>query len=354
MKPVLFSTVREWLSAEGLTQPFSGTNLAGCDDFELSGFAPLETAGASDVSFWVGDNFKSDTNVPGFSDSVLGQVQAGLLFVPASLIAGSESLKALKVRLPKVRALMPVENPHHAMVEFLKRFACDGADGVKDANGMNGAAHAVPDSAQIHPTAVVEGVVGEGCRIGPHCVVMSGAELGANCVLESSVTIYPHVKIGEGCIFQAGAVIGSRGFGFYEYRGERRMIPHLAGVRIGDHCSFGANTVVAAGFLSPTSIGYGSHFDSMVQISHNCRVGNHVFMASQSALAGSVTVGDGSEFAGAAKVADHITIGKNVRVAAKAGVTKNIADGKTVSGFPALEIDLWRRCMVRLKQLGKK
>ena len=148
--------------------------------------------------------------------------------------------------------------------------------------------------------------------------------------------------------------MGSRGFGFYEYKGERRMIPHLAGVRIGDHCSFGANTVVAAGFLTPTSIGNDSHFDSMVQISHNCRVGNHVFMASQSALAGSVTVGDGSEFAGAAKVADHITIGRNVRVAAKAGVTRNIADGKTVSGFPALEIDLWRRCMVRLKQLGKK
>ncbi len=347
MKPVLFSTVREWLSAEGLTQPSSGTELAGCDDFELTGFAPLETAGASDVSFWVGDNFKSDTNVPGFSDSVLGQVQAGLLFVPASLVADPESLMALKARLPKVRALMPVENPHHAMVEFLKRFACDGADGVKGANGINGAA-------RIHPTAVVEGIVGKGCRIGPHCVVMAGAELGANCVLESSVTIYPHVKIGEGCIFQAGAVIGSRGFGFYEYKGERRMIPHLAGVRIGDRCSFGANTVVAAGFLAPTSIGNDSHFDSMVEIAHNCKVGNHVFMASQSALAGSVTVGDGSEFAGAAKVADHITIGKNVRVAAKAGVTRNVPDGKTVSGFPALEIDLWRRCMVRLKQLGKK
>ncbi|MBQ3838458.1 MAG: UDP-3-O-(3-hydroxymyristoyl)glucosamine N-acyltransferase [Fibrobacter sp.] len=354
MKPVLFSTVREWLCAEGLTQPFSGTDLAGCDDFELSGFAPLETAGASDVSFWVGDNFKSDTNVPGFSDSVLGQVQAGLLFVPASLVADPESLTMLKARLPKVRALMPVENPHHAIVEFLKRFACDGADGVKDADGMNGAAHAVPDSARIHPTAVVEGKVGKGCRIGPHCVVMAGAELGANCVLESSVTIYPHVKIGEGCIFQAGAVIGSRGFGFYEYQGKRRMIPHLAGVRIGDRCSFGANTVVAAGFLAPTSIGNDSHFDSMVEIAHNCKVGNHVFMASQSALAGSVTVGDGSEFAGAAKVADHITIGKNVRVAAKAGVTRNVPDGKTVSGFPALEIDLWRRCMVRLKQLGKK
>lgn len=346
MKPVLFSTVREWLCAEGLTPPFSGTDFAGCDDFELSGFAPLETAGASDASFWVGDNFKSDTNVPGFSDSVLGQVQAGLLFVPASLVADPESLTVLKARLPKVRALMPVENPHHAMVEFLKRFACDGADGC-NADGMNGAA-------RIHPTAVVEGIVGKGCRIGPHCVVMAGAELGANCVLESSVTIYPHVKIGEDCIFQAGAVIGSRGFGFYEYKGERRMIPHLAGVRIGDRCSFGANTVVAAGFLAPTSIGDDSHFDSMVEIAHNCKVGNHVFMASQSALAGSVIVGDGSEFAGAAKVADHITIGKNVRVAAKAGVTRNVSDGKTVSGFPALEIDLWRRCMVRLKQLGKK
>ena len=340
MKPVLFSTVREWLCAEGLTQPSSGTDLAGCEDFELTGFAPLETAFASDVSFWVGDNFKSDTNVPGFSDSVLGQVQAGLLFVPASLVADSESLTVLKTRLPKVRALMPVENPHHAMVEFLKRFAVENADGC--------------GSAQIHPSAVVEGLVGEGCRIGPHCVVMAGAELGANCVLESSVTVYPHVKIGEGCIFQAGAVIGSRGFGFYEYKGSRRMIPHLAGVRIGDRCSFGANTVVAAGFLAPTSIGNDSHFDSMVEIAHNCKVGSHVFMASQSALAGSVTVGDGSEFAGAAKVADHITIGKNVRVAAKAGVTRNVPDGKTVSGFPALEIDLWRRCMVRLKQLGKK
>ena len=348
MKLVLFSAVLEWLRSEKFVDgPFADA-LAGISDFQVTGFAPLSTAGASDVSFWVGDNFKSDTNVPGFSDSVLAKVCAGVLFVPIAVADSHEAMMTLKGRLPKVRALVPVENPHHAMVEFLKRFAADSSDGVGEA------ARSVAASAVIHPTAVVEGSVGEGCHIGPNCVVMAGAKLGPNCVLESSVTVYPHVEIGEGCIFQAGAVIGSRGFGFYEYKGERHMIPHLAGVRIGDRCSFGANTVVAAGFLAPTFIGNDSHFDSMVQISHNCRVGNHVFMASQSALAGSVTVGDGSEFAGAAKVADHITIGKNVRVAAKAGVTRNIADGKTVSGFPALEIDLWRRCMVRLKQLGKK
>ena len=346
MKPVLFSAVLDWLRSDKLVEgPFADA-LAKISDFQVTGFAPLSTAGASDVSFWVGDNFKSDTNVPGFSESVLSKVCAGVLFVPVAVAESHEAMKALMSRLPKVRALMPVENPHHAMVEFLKRFAGDGADGVES--------RFVAPSAVIHPTAVVEGVVGEGCRIGPHCVVMAGAELGANCVLESSVTIYPHVHIGAGCIFQAGAIIGSRGCGFYEYQGKRRMIPHLAGVRIGNRCSFGANTVVAAGFLAPTSIGNDSHFDSMVEIAHNCKVGNHVFMASQSALAGSVTVGDGSEFAGAAKVADHITIGKNVRVAAKAGVTRNVPDGKTVSGFPALEIDLWRRCMVRLKQLGKK
>lgn len=348
MKPVLFSVVLDWLRSEKfVNEPFIDA-LAEVPDFQVTGFAPLSMAGASDVSFWVGDNFKSDTNVPGFSDSVLSMVCAGVLFVPVAVAESHEAMVSLKGRLPKVRALVSVENPHHAMVEFLKRFAADSSDGVGED------ARFVAAGAMIHPTAVVEGSVGEGCRIGPNCVVMAGAKLGPNCVLESSVTVYPHVEIGEGCIFQAGAVIGSRGFGFYEYKGERRMIPHLAGVRIGDRCSFGANTVVAAGFLAPTSIGNDSHFDSMVQISHNCRVGNHVFMASQSALAGSVTVGDGSEFAGAAKVADHITIGRNVRVAAKAGVTRNIADGKTVSGFPALEIDLWRRCMVRLKQLGKK
>ena len=79
-----------------------------------------------------------------------------------------------------------------------------------------------------------------------------------------------------------------------------------------------------------------------------------IFMASQSGLAGSVTVEDDVELAGGAQVANHLTLGKGARIAAKAGVTKSIPAGLTVSGFPAEEITVWRRSMVRLRQMGKK
>ena len=230
------------------------------------------------------------------------------------------------------------------MVLFLEKFAADEPAG----------APLIAKTARVHASAVVEGCVGENAVVGPGCVVMRGAEVGDGCVLEANVTVYPNVKIGRNCVFQAGAVIGSRGFGFYEYGGRRRPVPHFAGVRIGRGCSFGANTVVAAGFLSPTTIGENSHFDSFVQIAHNCHLGNGVYMASQTAVAGSVVVEDGVEFAGGAKAAGHLTIGKGARVAAKAGVTKSVPAGRTVAGFPAEDITLWRRSMVRLRQMGKK
>ena len=269
-----------------------------------------------------------------------------MLEVEAAVASGKEFA-------PGVGCIVPVENPYHAMVQFLEKFA-DSIAGCGCVGDDSAGAPFIAPSARVHASAVVEGRVGENAVVGPGCVVMRGATLGANCVLEANVTVYPNVVVGDDCVFQAGAVIGSRGFGFYEYGGVRRPVPHLAGVRIGHGCSFGANSVVAAGFLSPTTIGDNCHFDSFVQVAHNCRLGNNIFMASQSGLAGSVTVEDDVELAGGAQVANHLTLGKGCRIAAKAGVTKSIPAGLTVSGFPAEEITVWRRSMVRLRQMGKK
>jgi len=358
MKPVALSAVLDWLKSNGY---FVRDSIDGADcvenaasvDFLLSGFASVEKAGPADVSFWVGDTVKSETNAPGFSCSLLEQIRAGLIFVPENFNAS----------LPNAGCVVPVKNPYHVMVEFLNKFAVENSvDDGRDAECDDGRSvddcyddcRKIHASARIHSTAVVDGVVGEDSVVGPHCVVMAGAKIGANCVLEAGVTIYPNVVIGDGCIFQAGVVVGSCGFGFYEYEGKRRMVPHVAGVRIGERCSFGANTVVAAGFISPTTIGNDSHFDSMVQIAHNCTVGNNVYMASQTAIAGSVTLEDDVEFAGGAKAAGHLTVGKGAHVAAKAGVTKSVPAGRTVSGFPAVDIDVWRRQMVELRVMAKK
>ena len=348
MKLVAISMVLDWLRAEGLLQDVaSRAVLRVAPGTEITGFASVDLAGPGDASFWVGDTVKNETNANGFASSLLDSVRAGLLFVPQGLmLAEKVAVASGKEFAPGVGCIVPVENPYHAMVCFLEKFA--------DSFAGSECAGDVAKSARVHASAVVEGRVGENAFVGPGCVVMRGATLGAGCVLEANVTIYPNVVVGEDCVFQAGAVIGSRGFGFYEYEGRRRPVPHLAGVRIGRGCSFGANTVVAAGFLSPTTIGENCHFDSFVQIAHNCRLGNNIFMASQSGLAGSVTVEDDVELAGGAQVANHLTLGKGARIAAKAGVTKSIPAGLTVSGFPAEEITVWRRSMVRLRQMGKK
>lgn len=350
MKSVALSVVLDWLKSENLLcdnskDALSQVVLKVAPSTEITGFASVDLAGPADASFWLGDSVKSETNSNGYSSALLGSLRAGLLFVPAGLLAQMASPGADFA--PSVGCVVPVEYPYHAMVRFLERFAGELAENCGDAPF-------VAQSARVHASAVVEGRVGENAVVGPGCVVMRGATLGANCVLEANVTVYPNVVVGEGCVFQAGAVIGSRGFGFYEYEGVRRPVPHLAGVRIGRECSFGANMVVAAGFLSPTTIGDKCHFDSFVQVAHNCRLGNNIYMASQSGLAGSVTVEDDVELAGGAQVAGHLTLGKGCRIAAKAGVTKSIPAGRVVSGFPAEDIEVWRRSMVRLRQMGKK
>ena len=212
-------------------------------NFELTGFASLDRAGQHDVSFWTGDA-RTETglagNAGGVSASAFAGVTAGLLFVPGLYekfcVGGRSEL------LPNVHFVCPVENPYHAMVTFMKEFV-ERREVFEPTK--------IASTAQVHASAVVEGVVGENVIVGPGCVVMKGATIGAGTVLEANVTVYPRVTIGEDCVFQAGAVIGPRGFGFYEYEGKRRMVPHLAGVRIGNRCSFSANDVVAAGCCFP-------------------------------------------------------------------------------------------------------
>ena len=40
-------------------------------------------------------------------------------------------------------------------------------------------------------------------------------------------------------------------------------------------------------------------------------------------------------------------IGDNVTIAAKSGVTKNIANNKIIAGFPAKDINLWKKEVIR-------
>ena len=243
-----------------------------------------------------------------------------------------------------------VRNAHEALAALLEAWKDRWERGIPFASGQGNA---------VAPTALVEGCLEGDVIVGPGAVVAAGAYVGKGTRIGANAVIESHVRIGRGCEVQAGAVIGCAGFGFYARgQGQGRHaadgeslspMPHPAGVVIGDGCWIGANTVIAAGVLRPTTLGRGCKLDSHVQIAHNVRLGDGCLLASQSGLAGSTVAGHRLRMGGAASVDGHLRLGDDVSVAACSGVTKDLPDGSVVAGFPARPIRAWRR-----EQIGKK
>ncbi len=206
----------------------------------------------------------------------------------------------------------------------------------------------------IHPSAVVdpEAVVDPTAWIGPMCVVERGARIGAGTVLRSRVTIGERCVVGERCTFEAGAVIGSDGFGYAPDAGRWEKIEQLGAVRIGNDVEVGANTCIDRGALGDTVIEDGVKLDNLIQIAHNVRIGRHSAMAACSAIAGSTTVGEHCTIGGAASIVGHITIADHVHIGGCAAVTNHIKKAGAYGGiFPLDEYGKWEKAAATLRQL---
>ena len=90
-----------------------------------------------------------------------------------------------------------------------------------------------------------------------------------------------------------------------------------------------------------------SNIDNLVQIAHNVTIGDFAVIAAQVGIAGSTQIGKNIKIGGQAGIAGHLVIGDNVTIAAKSGVTKNILDNNVVAGFPAKDINLWKKEVIR-------
>ena len=225
--------------------------------------------------------------------------------------------------------------------------------------------------AEIHPTAWVDksakikdGVsvgafsyigknvtISRNCIIGSHCHVGDHCKLGENCILHPGVKLLSRCELGKEIILNAGAVIGSEGYGFDQVDGSHIKIPHLGKVIIEDYVEIGANTSIDRARFDETKIGAGSKIDNLVQIGHNVTIGKGCLIVAQVGISGSTRFEDGVIVGGQAGFAGHLKIGKGAKIAGQAGITKNVEAGAFLKGNPALPFQLAQRIAILQKRL---
>ncbi|MFV0345778.1 MAG: UDP-3-O-(3-hydroxymyristoyl)glucosamine N-acyltransferase [Bacteroidales bacterium] len=194
-----------------------------------------------------------------------------------------------------------------------------------------------------------------GTKIYPQVFIGRNVTIGKNCYIYPGVKIYSNAHIGNNVTIQAGAVIGSDGFGFApnNISGEYKKIPQIGNVIIEDYVEIGANTTIDCATFGSTIIRKGAKLDNLIQIAHNCEVGENTVMAAQVGFAGSTKIGKQCMVGGQVGVAGHISIGDNTMLAAQSGITNNLEGGKAYFGSPAMEASKARKIFVIQRNLDK-
>jgi UDP-3-O-[3-hydroxymyristoyl] glucosamine N-acyltransferase len=219
----------------------------------------------------------------------------------------------------------------------------------------------VDPSARVGPDVYVgplvaigaDAEVGAGSVLLAGAVVGAGARLGRACVLHQRAMLLDRCVAGDRVVLQAGAVVGSDGFGYAFLDGRLLKIPQVGNVTLGDDVEIGANTCIDRAQTGSTSIGTGTKIDNLVQIGHNCRIGKHSALAAMNGLAGSTVIGDYVQVGGQSAFKGHITVGSRARIAGNTMVWGDVAEGATISGAPAQDHRAELRQQVRIRGLGK-
>ncbi len=315
-----------------------GLRLEGDGEIEITLPAPIEAAGPGMITFAVGPKYAA----------ALKASAAACAIVPEELRAAAPG------------AAIVSDNPAFDFARVLGLFFPP----YRPAPGIDATAVIAPDAR-----------IGADASIGAYCVIGAGVVIGRAAVLHPHVTIYPGVRIGDDFTGHSGvairegvtignrvtllngAVIGADGFGFVEHRGDLVKIPQVGGVIIEDDVEIGANTTVDRATMGATIVRRGVKLDNLIQIGHNCELGEYSRMAAQSGLAGSVRVGKWCQFGGQSGFADHVRVGDRARVIAQAGVHNDLAEDALVGGAPAIAMKIFRRMVAvepRLPEIARR
>jgi UDP-3-O-[3-hydroxymyristoyl] glucosamine N-acyltransferase len=276
----------------------------------------------------------------------LRKTQAGAVIVSPALV-GDAPPGSLTVVSPRAHELF-VDLLHFLYPADTRAVLAAGLE-------SGGSAPFLEQGIAIGPNVVIgPGVeIGAGTVIGANTVIGAGVAIGRDCLIGPNCTI-DCAYLGDKVVIQAGARLGTEGFGWLDFTRSNRKIPQLGRVILQDRVEIGANTTIDRGALGDTMIGEGTKIDNLVQVGHNCRIGRNCLIAAFTGLSGSTVVEDGVMFGGGSATAGHLTVGRGSVVYAWGGVTKDVPPGSRYAGFPAEDVRAWRRGIAAMRKLTDK
>ncbi len=275
-------------------------------------------------------------------DAVVGCISLADGEQPLDKISRSQAT-ALLVQAPIEdcdRPMLIVDDLHGSFQQLVRLFR---PPRVERHAGVHATATVEPGTTVGENTVIGAGVnIGADCEIGKRChihsgvQIMSGCRIGDDCVICPNAVLHSDTKVGHRALIQAGVVLGSLGFGYKMNNGLHQRAAQLGWVEIGDDVEIGANSTVDRGTYGVTRIGNGTKVDNLVQIGHNCHVGQHNLICAQVGIAGSSSTGDYVVLAGQVGLADHVHLNDRAVVGAQSGVMRDVPADEIVIGSPAM------------------
>ncbi|EAI4483040.1 UDP-3-O-(3-hydroxymyristoyl)glucosamine N-acyltransferase [Campylobacter lari] len=294
------------------------------DDIEITALNSLNNASFSELSYCDGEK----------NSKKIASSGAGAILVS----------KEFENLVSKDCVKLVVDNPHLSFALLSKLFAKPLISNEKKQSN-------IAKSAKIMPNVYI----GENVQIADHVVIMAGAYIGDNVsigeytIIHPNAVIYNDTKIGKKCHLLANCVIGSDGFGYaHTKNGEHYKIYHNGNVILEDFVEVGACTSIDRAVFESTIIKQGTKIDNLVQVGHNCEIGENCLIVAQSGISGSSILGKNVTMGGQSATSGHLEIGDFATIAARGGVTKNLEGARVYGGFPIMLQKDWLKFQAKI------
>lgn len=196
--------------------------------------------------------------------------------------------------------------------------------------------------------------IGKDCHFMPGVRILNGAIIGNNVAIHSNTIIKEGTIIGDNVTIDSNNSIGNFSFEYMlNQAGEYERLESVGRVIIKDDVEIGSNNTIDRGTLGDTIIGRGTKIDNLVQIGHDCHIGRHCLIVSQSGIAGHTTLGNRVIVHGQCAIAGHLHIGDGSVIQGKSGVSRSCPPGSRLFGYPARDSKAYMKSLATLHGLSK-